>query len=233
MENRRKGFRPNRRQVLKAGLIVGAGMMVPWRFLPVQAFAEPAFDDIRLSDSKLQPKFVEYAPNALHPSFKFSASNRKKGKYKIIIDQGVQWTGLVDSNGFRVPTAVWGYGRNGRGVDSPGRAFEVQSGEPVEVTWENKLRGRGGFLPHLLPVDTNLHWAYSLPGYEKYSIENSGVPLVPHLHGGHTDSAFEGNPEFFFTPVTRCAVPNGLERNSSTATTSRRVISGTTTMRLV
>ena len=34
--------------------------------------------------------------------------------------------------------------------------------------------------------DTSLHWAYSLHGYEQYTIEEDGVPIVPHVHGGHT-----------------------------------------------
>jgi hypothetical protein len=47
-------------------------------------------------------------------------------------------------------------------------------------------------------VDTSIHWAYSLPGYEKYSIEENGTPIVAHLHGGHSDAPFDGNPEYFF-----------------------------------
>jgi hypothetical protein len=48
-------------------------------------------------------------------------------------------------------------------------------------------------------VDTTLHWAYNIPGYMSYSIEKDGVPISPHLHGGHTDYRFDGNPEFFFS----------------------------------
>jgi hypothetical protein len=32
-------FKMTRRQVLKAGLAGGAGLMLPWRFLPARAFA--------------------------------------------------------------------------------------------------------------------------------------------------------------------------------------------------
>jgi spore coat protein A, manganese oxidase len=49
-------------------------------------------------------------------------------------------------------------------------------------------------------VDTSIHWAYSLPGYEEYSIEKNGTPIVPHLHGGHSDAPFDGNPDYFFSP---------------------------------
>ena len=204
----------SRRQILKTGLAAGAAMMVPWRFLPARAFAASAFQG--LSDPALQPKFVEMAPNALHPSFKFSPSNVKKGKYNIIIDQGIQYTGLVDTaSGRSLPTAVWGDGRNGRGGDWPGRTFEVPTGKPIEVMWHNKLvggPGSRGYLPHLLPVDTNLHWAYSLHGYTQYTIENAGVPLIPHLHGGHTDFQFDGNPEFFFSPGWRVRGPQWRDK---------------------
>jgi len=49
-------------------------------------------------------------------------------------------------------------------------------------------------------VDTNLHWCYSLHGYEGKSIAQNGVPLITHLHGGHSDFQFDGNPEFFYSP---------------------------------
>ena len=36
-------------------------------------------------------------------------------------------------------------------------------------------------LPHLLPVDTTLHWARG----RQPALSGSGVPVVTHLHGGH------------------------------------------------
>ena len=125
-------------------------------------------------------------------------------------------TGLVNTAGgvagAPVPTPVWGYGSPSLGYTWPGRTFEVQSGVPIEVMWENRLKGKGGNLPHLLPVDTSLHWAYSLPGYEKYTIANAGVPIVGHLHGGHTDYQFDGNPEFFFSPGWKVRGPQWEEK---------------------
>ena len=38
---KKKQFKMTRRQVLKAGLIGGAGLMMPLRFLPAKAFAAP------------------------------------------------------------------------------------------------------------------------------------------------------------------------------------------------
>jgi FtsP/CotA-like multicopper oxidase with cupredoxin domain len=124
-------------------------------------------------------------------------------------------TGLVGPDGVTpVPTPVWGYGYNNIGFTWPGRTFEVMSGMPVEVTWENKLVDpvTGLPLPHLLPVDTSLHWAYSLHGYMANSIAADGVPGVAHLHGGHTDWQYDGNPEFFFSPGFGVVGPRWVER---------------------
>ena len=96
---------------------------------------------------------------------------------------------------------------------------------PLEVKWENRLGG----LPYLItgkdnrslgyedytgrPVlDTSLHWAYSLPGYQGYSFEKDGVPIVAHLHGGHTDFPYDGNPEFFFSPGYTIRGPQWLDK---------------------
>lgn len=60
MKKVKEGFLPNRRQVLKAGLIAGAGMMMPWRFLPAKVFAaaQDAGMGVLLSDPAFQPKFI-------------------------------------------------------------------------------------------------------------------------------------------------------------------------------
>ena len=60
----------------------------------------------------------------------------------------------------------------------PGRVkhLKSRSGKKTEVDWTNDLIW---LHTHLLPVDTSLHWAYSLPGYEFNSIAANGVPIVP------------------------------------------------------
>jgi FtsP/CotA-like multicopper oxidase with cupredoxin domain len=61
-------------------------------------------------------------------------------------------------------------------------------------------------------VDESLHWAYSLHGYEFNNIDDDGVPVVPHVHGGRNDSHFDGNPEYFFSPGFRVKGPRWEER---------------------
>ena len=199
-----------RRQVLKAGVCAGAGLMLPLSFNR-QAYAEMLA--VGLSDPALQPKFVELAPNALDPAFLFKDLNQKGGpvqkpNFSIRIKETVQQTGLIDpKNGRKLKTKIWGYGSET--ITWPGQTIQVMntaSGGNTEtvVRWANELQGK----KHLLPVDTNLHWCYSLKGdssrngvdYTQYSINKNGVPIITHLHGGNTDFQFDGNPEFFYSP---------------------------------
>jgi FtsP/CotA-like multicopper oxidase with cupredoxin domain len=130
-------------------------------------------------------------------------------------------TGLVAPDGVTpLSTKVWGYGEGGV-YTWPGKTFEVsRSSNPYTVTWNNELVKKNGKpLDHLLPVDESLHWCFSLPGYEQYSIKRDGVPIITHLHGGHSDWQFDGNPEFFYTPGNTVTgpqwnnVPGGFTNN--------------------
>jgi FtsP/CotA-like multicopper oxidase with cupredoxin domain len=179
---------------VKSAMAAGLTAAIPVSLLRTHT-AHAAILAAGLSDPAAQPLFTNPAPNAMSAAFKYAAKNNK---LTIAMGQAIQMTGLVGADEVTpVPTTVWGYGENGTGVTWPGRTIERHvNDDPLEVTWQNKLNG----LPHLLPVDTSLHWAYSLHGYEQYSIEQNGVPVVPHVHGGRNDSSFDGNPEYFFSP---------------------------------
>ena len=208
----------SRRQVLKAGLYGGAALMLPWRFQLRKAHA--ATQGPGLSNPADQPMFANIVPNALDPGFIY---NPRRGVIDVGVAPTTQMTGLVNG-GTPVPTPLWGYGDASDDIYTwPGRTFVVKSGEPLRVTWENKLRYVGQGNDPLDPlitgkdnsslfgndpdydftdrsvIDESLHWAYSLMGYTDYSIADNGVPIVPHVHGGHTDYQFDGNPEFFFS----------------------------------
>ena len=210
-----------RRQFLKlAGATSAAALAMQYRLFRVLA----ANLGPGLSDPAMQPKFVTDVPNALHPSFIFRP---KKQKIKVAVGETMHMTGLVGPNGSSpVPTKIWGYGyKKKNDYTWPGRTFEVYSGEPLRVRWENRLKKR----PFLITgkdnsslgfgdytgrsvIDTSLHWAYSLHGYTPYSIEKDGVPIVPHVHGGHTDFHSDGNPEFFFSPNWKIHGPQWLRK---------------------
>lgn len=185
----------NRRQFLKATGLAGAGLVAASRMSLYRAIA--AAQGVTLLDPASQPKFMNPVPNALHPSFLFRGNNaRNRPNYEVGMYQFEQNLGLVDpGSGAPLATTVWGFGDRESRRSFPGKTFEVQSGDPITVRWTNNLPNA-----HLLPVDTSLHWCYSLPGYDGYSIGANGVPVVTHLHGGHSESASDGLPEAFFTP---------------------------------
>ncbi|MGB5550005.1 MAG: multicopper oxidase domain-containing protein [Thermoanaerobaculia bacterium] len=221
----------SRRRFIQGTTVLGAASLMP-RWVR-KAWAETQGPG--LSDPFIQPKFINPVPNALDPGFIYQTRRTgKTNKIKVAVGQSVQMTGLVGPDGVTpVPTTVWGYGDK-QFYTWPGRTFEMKSYEPLEVKWENRLLDAAGFpLPYLITgkdnsslfdgdpaydftgrsvVDTSLHWAYSLHGYEQYSIATNGVPIVAHVHGGHSDFQFDGNPEFFFNPGWTVRGPQWVEK---------------------
>ena len=184
----------SRRDFLKISGMTGAGVWLATRYGSGRRAVAASLDP-RLSDPAFQPKFVTSAPNALDPGFRYTPA--ANGEFTVGAGPTSQMTGLLDPSGTPVPTRLFGYGQNGQ-YTWPGKTFEVLRGETTTVVhWENNL---SGITEHLLPLDTSFHWAYSLDGYGRYTIANTGIPLITHLHGGHTDFQFDGNPEFFFNP---------------------------------
>lgn len=138
------------------------------------------------------------------------------GMYEIRQNLGL---GLKDASGNPVKTTVWGYGTSATTATYPGRSFEVQSGQPIAVRWSNGLTATR----HLLPMDpTTLNPADSTAnGGQLYTVTPQtvantavtgttsarlvtfpgGIPAVPHVHGGHTQAAFDGTPLQWFTPA--------------------------------
>jgi spore coat protein A len=217
----------NRRDFLKLSAAAGAGFMLPAvKFGKLggvrRALAAPAI--LGLSDPAIQPKFEVDVPRALDPTFKYNVGN---GVFRVGVGSAMQKVGLVDASNNELWTPVWGYGADGM-YTWPGKTFEVRKGRPIEVRWQNHLND----LPYLLTgknnenvpdenddypfgdytgrsvLDTTLHWAYSLHGYENYTIQNDGTPIVAHVHGGHTLYLYDGNPEQFFSPGYKVRGPH-------------------------
>jgi FtsP/CotA-like multicopper oxidase with cupredoxin domain len=120
------------------------------------------------------------------------------------------------------PTTVWSYGS----VNHPGTfnypAFTIEANYhiPVRVTWRNQLvDSSGNFLPHLLPVDPTLHWANPpggaagrdmRPAFTSTPGPYTGpVPIVTHLHGGHSAQESDGYAEAWFLPA-KSNIPAGF-----------------------
>jgi len=134
-----------------------------------------------------QPQFVNPLPI---PSV---IDGRNGGTFTIGISQFDQWLGLIDpTTQQHLNTKVWGY--NGT---YPGPTIVAKKDIPISVFWRNNLmKGGNQPLPHLLPIDRTIHWAFGNdPAWQSY-----GVPVVTHVHGGHSESASDGLPDQWFTP---------------------------------
>ena len=106
--------------------------------------------------------------------------------YEVSISQFQQHLGLFDEYGEPLMTTVWGY--NGL---YPGPTIEAFKDKEIIVRWENNLVDEyGNPLEHLLPIDPTIHRAEA----------PSGIPVVTHLHGGHTEAASDGTPQAWYTP---------------------------------
>lgn len=165
-----KNYKKRTLLVLIMGMLVTATVDVQCQAL-LSPYSQSKFINPLPIPSVIQPT----TPNGTH--------------YEVSMTQFTQDLGLKDSFGNPILTTVWGY--NG---SYPGPTFEARRNIPITVKWKNELRNGSDFLPHLLPVDTSIHWA--MPENWPYS----GVPLVTHLHGGHIESASDGNPDAWFTP---------------------------------
>src|SRR4029453_6009018 len=79
----------------------------------------------------------------------------------------------------------------------------------VRVKWVNQLvDADGNYLQHLLPIDQTLHWANPPGGPGGTDMETldptpykGPVPIVTHLHGGHSGQESDGFPEAWFLPA--------------------------------
>ena len=121
------------------------------------------------------------------------------------------------------PTTVWSYGSaNHAGTfNYPAFTMEATWNKPVRVKWINDLKDplTGNFLPHLLPVDPTLHWANppgGIAGRDKRPSFNDTlgpytgpVPIVTHLHGGHTTQESDGYAEAWYLPAAN-NIPGGF-----------------------
>jgi spore coat protein A len=151
---------------------------------------------LALLDPLTQPKFVNPLPNPLDPGFVFQPTVPGGTNYEIGVYQFSQNLGLVDPvTGQPLSTTLWGYGTSPETATYPGKTLQATTDVPISVHWTNNLVDESNEpLPYLLPVDTSVHWAD--PG----NYPASGVPIVTHLHGGHTESASDGLPDQWFTP---------------------------------
>ena len=137
------------------------------------------------NDELLDPLSQEKYINELPIPSVMQPETENGNFYRVSMSQFQQYLGLFDEYGEPLMTTVWGY--NGL---YPGATIEAYKDEEIIVRWENNLVDENGnLLDHLFPLDPTVHWANP----------PNGIPLVTHLHGGHTEAASDGTPQAWFT----------------------------------
>jgi FtsP/CotA-like multicopper oxidase with cupredoxin domain len=196
-----------RRRFLQYGAGAGAGLIL-WRFGaggPVLAMPIPG----GTLDPTSVPKYE--TPLVIPPAMPRTdpPAGTSVDYYEIGVRQFQQHI-LPQSMGLP-PTTVWSYGS----VNHPGTfnypAFTIEATytAPVRVNWMNQLVDtNGNYLRHLLPIDQTLHWANPPGGPGGTDMEafdptpyTGPVPIVTHLHGGHSGQESDGFPEAWFLPA--------------------------------
>ena len=201
----------SRRRFIEFGAGTTAGLLV-WRFEGGRALAQPAAGGVL--DPHSIPKYVEplVIPPAMPRTHKLPQKRGRSVDYYEIAVREFRQPILPESMGLEA-TRVWSYGS----VNHPGSfnypAFTIEADwrRPVRVKWINGLvKPNGDFLPHLLPVDQTLHWANppgGAQGRDRHGDDQSPyggpVPIVTHLHGGHSAEWSDGYPEAWFLPAAR------------------------------
>lgn len=229
----------SRRDFLKLGGAVGAGVLVVRRMSPDLALAqEPPSTSSRRPfyhhrsgimappggslDPTTIPKYA--APLVIPPAMPMTSSFFEHGKlvdyYEIAMRQFQQQ--ILPSS---LPvTTVWGYGAisNPATFHHPGFTIEAKVNRPVRVKWINGLVDENNhYLPHLLPVDQTLHWANppgGIGGRDMHGTDptpyTGPVPIISHVHGAHVTEESDGFAEAWFLPDAS-DIPDGYARVGS------------------
>ena len=209
-----------RRRFLKLGVLSGVGVFLYSKL----GFLTRAFGAI--PSGTLDPKTISkyQMPLIIPPAMPRTAKIKVKGEknvdyYEIAVRQFQQQilpTGMPQ-------TTVWSYGSvNHPGTfNYPAFTIEAQWRTPAQVKWINDLKDpvTGNYLPHLLPVDPTLHWANPPGGTAGRDMRptftttpgpyTGPVPIVTHLHGGHSAQESDGYAEAWYLPAAN-NVPTGF-----------------------
>lgn len=197
-----------RRDFLKAGTLSGTGLYLASKFGFIQRAYTQAVPGGSI-DPYAVPRFV--TPLRVPSTMPRTSSVGGVDYYEVAarqVRQQILPAGFPD-------TTVWAYGSvNHTGTfHSPAPTFEARRGRVTRVKWINGLMdGAGNYRSHLLPIDQTLHWA-NPPGPRDGMGMNpqpykGPVPLVMHLHGGHTFDDSDGYPEAWFLPAAG-NIPSG------------------------
>jgi FtsP/CotA-like multicopper oxidase with cupredoxin domain len=201
-----------RRTFIKVGVATGAGAYVLTKGFWSQVFSQVPGGSLTPDEI---PKFVR--PLVILPPMPQKSSDANTDYYAIAVRQFRQ---QILPLAFPA-TTVWGYGSANK-LDTfhyPAYTIEATAQRQIRATWVNQLvDNHGKYLPHLLPVDQTLHWANppggvaerDMPGHDPESYRGP-VPIVTHVHGGHSPDESDGYPEAWYLPAAT-NIPAGHAR---------------------
>jgi bilirubin oxidase len=212
-----------RREFIKTVGAAGAATLLPWGSIVSRAYAEPIPGGTL--NPALLPKYV--TPLVIPPAMpRTNKINQGKGKptdyYEIAVRQFQQQ--LLPAGW--PATTVWSYGSvNHPGTfNYPAFTLEAKYNTPLRVKWINQLvDASGNYLPHLLAVDPTLHWANppgprdTRPTFRRNvrpARYTGPVPIVTHLHGGHSAEESDGYAEAWYLPAAK-NIPAGYFTNGT------------------
>jgi bilirubin oxidase len=207
-----------KREFLKISAVTGGGLLLFTKF----GFIRRAFAAI--PGGTLDPATItKYAMPLVIPPAMPKTSAGKVDYYEIAVRQFQQQilpTGMPT-------TTVWSYGsvNHGGTFNYPAFTIEANYHRPVRVKWINDLKDdNGNFLPHILPVDPTLHWANPSGGASGRDMRPSfastpgrytgPVPIVTHLHGGHSAQESDGYAEAWYLPAA-INIPDGFAKEGT------------------
>jgi spore coat protein A len=177
----RHGLKIDRRDLLRMGLLTGAGILAGGKEKQAWAFEESGNRTDRGTqgkdpDAKAKPKNLTPYVDALPVPAVIHPEQRPGSLVQIRIREFRQ-----KIHRDLPPTRMWGYSSAW-----PGPTFEARTGQPFSVKWINDLPKK-----HFLPIDTTIH------GSEE------GVPevrTVTHVHGAKVLPESDGYPDAWITP---------------------------------
>jgi spore coat protein A, manganese oxidase len=204
--------------------VTGAGLFLLTKFGSTRAFAAiPGGTLDPETISKYQMPLI--IPPAMPRTGKITLKGGKSADYYEIAVRQFQQQVLPPG----MPhTTVWSYGSANHpdSFNYPAFTIEARWCAPVRVKWINDLKDpvTGNFLPHLLPVDPTLHWANPSGGTDDRDMTptftstpgpyTGPVPIVTHLHGGHSAQESDGYPTAWYLPAAG-NIPAGFATEGS------------------
>lgn len=160
-------------------------------FAQLTPVVNPLFSQ-QVADALAIPKFMNPLPIVPRLDLTNPSSN-----IDMYMGQGTHDFGLLP--GTPLNATVWGYNTNPSVFGYLGPTIVAKENNQLNIQWHNNLPNS-----YPLPLDETLHWAYAghmgMPSM--YNINQDGVPAVPHLHGGNTESESDGLPEAWWSSVS-------------------------------